>query len=77
VTDCPGLIVKGKLPPTTEKPGPDAEAELMVKVEVEVEVSVTGRTTGVFSATLPNFKLDALAESGPFPLPLREAVAIG
>jgi len=58
--DCCGFNVRGKLAPDTEKPVPEIVAELTVTAEFPVDDSVTDCVIGVFSATLPKFRLDAL-----------------
>ena len=60
VTDCWGLSVAGRLPPTMAKPVPVIVAELTVTGEVPVEVSVSERVVAAFTAMLPKLREVAL-----------------
>jgi len=60
VTDCVGLRVIGKLPPTIVKPVPEIAAEFTVTGEVPTEVRVKVCVVAVLSVTLPKFRLIAL-----------------
>ena len=60
---CPGLRVRGKLPPATENPVPDAVAAVIVTAAVPFDVTVTEFVTAVPTATLPNERDAALKPS--------------
>ena len=59
-TDCVGLSVTGKLPPTRVKPAPEIDAELIVTGDVPVDVSVKDCVSAVFIVTFPKLRLAAL-----------------
>jgi len=58
-----GLSVSGNVAPETLYPAPLAVAPLTVSAAAPVEVSVTVCVVAVFTATLPNDRLDALTLS--------------
>ena len=60
VVVCPGVKVRGKLAPETEKPVPVAIAELTATGAVPVEDRTTDWLVAVFTATLPKATLAAL-----------------
>jgi hypothetical protein len=60
VSDCVGLNVVGRLPPTIAKPVPVIAAEFTVTGDVPVDVSVSDCVVVVFTVTLPKLRLAAL-----------------
>ena len=60
VSDCVGLNVAGRLPPTIAKPVPVIAAEFTVTGDVPVDVSVSDCVVVVFTVTLPKLRLAAL-----------------
>ena len=60
---CPGLRVKGKLTEDIENPLPVSARVFTVTAEVPLDVKVTLCVVGVFTTTLPNGILVALALS--------------
>ena len=63
VSDCVGLNVAGRLPPTIVKPAPVIAAEFTVTGDVPVDVSVSDCVVAVFTVTLPKLRLAALTAS--------------
>jgi hypothetical protein len=80
VTACAGFSVAGRLPPTMENPAPEIVAELTVTGELPDELKVTASVVGVFTVTLPKFRLAALNVSCGFaaaiPEPVRDTCAV-
>jgi hypothetical protein len=70
-----GASVAGNTPPTMVKPAPVIAAEFTVTADVPVEVRVRVRIFGVWRASLPKFKLEALTVNcglaAAVPVPLR------
>jgi hypothetical protein len=60
---CPGFKVMGSEAPDTVKPVPVSAAELMVTGRLPVDVKVTDFEIAVFTTSLPNARLVALALS--------------
>jgi hypothetical protein len=79
VSACVGFSVTGKLPPMMEKSAPVIAAEFTVTGVVPVDVSVNVSLVDVFTATLPNCRLVALAVNCGFsvvPVPLKDTTAV-
>lgn len=79
-SDCPGLRVDGKVPPTSEKPAPVIEAAFTVTGAVPVEFNVNDCVVDVFTVTPPKFRLLLLTVScglkTAVPLPLSATVIV-
>jgi hypothetical protein len=59
-TACPGLSVRGKLPPDTENPVPEIESELIVTALAPLDVTVTDFVTAVPIETFPKASEEVL-----------------
>jgi hypothetical protein len=80
VSDCVGLRVAGKLPPTIVNPVPLITAEFTVTGDVPVEVRVNDCDVAVFTVTLPKLRpavlTDRIGVGAAVPVPLSETAAV-